>query len=728
MRNSDSEDEHDSKDRDLISFGAQPRHQKKGYGTFDNCLQLSPQLDEQSDSELEFQDDSEREYVRHFAFAPDAEVLREIAQAATVALHEQFRLIRLYDQRTKLGKKGSKKHRALSEEIRKLKDRIEIVRRRHYLILRIEEDRNRAILDPTAPQEPEQGLTGSKQPESLLDQVDPQQAELLVRLHADEATVPSQSFYQARGGVRVRHTSESLPKFVLESEESTKETSPPRAENQQDSNRSPPPIPKRRRVISISSNVSGDNEENPARDEFGLPREGPANMNTSSGAFGRPELPIGSLPDHLYPKQFTLGDKKRPFSLFLRDFEALTRAHDWRPATACRWLPVWLGGDARVRYSTLPDWIKEGGDYPTLIAHLTDLFNPPAEAGFALQRFHTVPRGKDETLETYSDKLNMLLRQAEPNLSGKARAKFVMNRILSGASREIQLAFATAGARPETLREFIESATAIEDTAKRADATVAAGSLAVVRETDAVPRPTAGIEGATTQTPPITPRIPDYSDVPIEGCLGCGSRDGHKWRNCPESKQPSWLTGWRIRSLLNMVRNDRDRDRSQERRPDRTVGFQPADRQFQGDRSQFAPRRDRFSDNSSRPTYDPRPPFPNGGRSQTANMDRGPPARPPSGFMQRWRSRPQGDTLASRQQPQAQQRPFDGRDRGSRPWTRPGDRNFNPNRRPLLGMNPREAFGQQGNGNTGNGQGNGPSNYFQNSKNGFSNQFPRFRR
>lgn len=273
----------------------------------------------------------------------------------------------------------------------------------------------------------------------------------------------------------------------------------------------------------------------------------------------RAELPIGSLPDHLYPKQFTLSDKDRPFTLFLRDFEALTRAHDWSSATACRWLPVWLGGDARVRYNSLPDVIKNGDSYKCLVKCLTELYTPPAQAGFALQRFNTIAREKDETLEAYSDRLNIPLRQAEPNLSSTSREKFVINRIISDASRDIQLAFATGPARPQTLKEFVESASAIEETAKRADAKLPNGTLATVSTNNITTCTQPNSEDCiSSDSEERTLSDDDESPafrIPTNGCLGCGN-DGHKWKQCTVSKRPSWLDGWVLRVLLRIARGE----------------------------------------------------------------------------------------------------------------------------------------------------------------------------
>lgn len=378
--------------------------------------------------------------------------MREIARSATEALDEQFRLLRLIDQRTKLGKKGSKKHRALSEEIRKLRDQVDTLRRRHYLILKIESDRqqqsgsqhkpvsaqgsNHRSAKQQSPEADDSDIEVVSQREGqvvraphLLDTVDPQQEQLLVSLHGGNPALPTR--VGANGNANgVRKSPESIPLFNLDSQEgaawSNKTGSPAGALDPLFELHSIPEVtPKSRKIASVA-NEDSDSEQEQGENTF-RPTENPENQGQNMTDFApycfpdrmvgkRPEMPIGSLPDHLYPKQFSLSDKKRPFPIFLRDYEAMTRAHDWQPETACRWLPVFLGGDSRVRYNTLPDWVKTSGDYKTLIKHLTDLFNPPTEAGFALQRFHTVAREKDETLETYGDKLNTLLSQAEPNL------------------------------------------------------------------------------------------------------------------------------------------------------------------------------------------------------------------------------------------------------------------------------------------------------------------------
>lgn len=312
-----------------------------------------------------------------------------------------------------------------------------------------------------------------------------------------------------------------------------------------------------------------------------------------------------------------------------------------------------------------------------------------------------------------------------------------MNRILSGASRDIQLAFATASARPTTLRDFVESATAIEDTAKRADA--ATGGLAVVREAEPAARESAGrTEPKETASASGQGRL-DSAEMPTDGCLGCGRRDGHQWRNCPESKKPSWMTGWRLRNLLNMTRSGNDRNRSRDQRPERSASTQPVERRYQYDRGSLPPQRPGYQMDRSRSPYGPPRPYRSDNRDQQVGAGQG--ARPdnrPTGYFQRWRSRPQEGNPSGQTSQFGQQQPFWRRDRNATPWQDRGNRPFNPNRMPLSQTNPgypnrsvspgeRTAYPQRGpgQGDSRNGQqvynSEGP-------KNGFPNQGPPYRR
>lgn len=289
-------------------------------------------------------------------------------------------------------------------------------------------------------------------------------------------------------------------------------------------------------------------------------------------ANGRNERTIGSLPDHLYPKQYTFEDKSQPFGAFLRDFEAMTRAHDWMPSTAARWLPFWLGADARARYNTLSDTMKQTTDYPLLIATLRNLFNPPESAAITLQTFNNTPRTKEETMEGFADRLEILLKQAEPTLDATARARFVINRLISAASKEVKLAFATMEHKPMTIRAFVQRAMAIEATANSVDtgkdsvgSKDGATNVALINETNddrTAERERNTISDHTTRSTDTSWSIPcrggsgtlnplNNTEVPDEGCLGCGGP--HLWRECDTFRRPGWLAPVRIRLLLQLA-------------------------------------------------------------------------------------------------------------------------------------------------------------------------------
>lgn len=668
--------------------------------------------DSQSEDEDESYTDAEQSYIRYFNNAPNSSILRETAEAATDVVHQQFLLLRLLNRRTKCGKKRGKAYRALSEQIRELKEKIEVLRRKHYLILQIGAGRSPPVFDAESSREPATEQIGDQ----IWQEGFEEPALTAGGVSTEDRTLRNNGHLLDLDPADIQNGTLGL------------------GEQQADTPGTPSDV--NVRTPSRGSSLEGDQQGSHSRRRtvsLGSIENQDDNMTV------RPELPIGSLPDHLYPKQFNNSDKKRPFSLFVRDYEALSRACNWSSATACRWIQAWLTGDARVRYNTLPDSVKQGTDYGTLITQLTALFNPPSEAGFALQRFHTSKRDKDETLESYSDRLNMLLRQAEPNLTSTARQKFVMNRILATASREIQLAFAAASARPTTLREFIESATAIEDTAKRADEGTVKDSLANIQDNGPTNYGRTGADKSPANVAWNTPNgsagtasneqrpMRTAQAIPPEGCLGCSSLS-HRWKDCDEFKQPSWLKGFGLSTLLQLARRGKSEDGPIRNGSDRTVRFQDGMSPYP------APLRGRANWQSSQNGV---PPYRgNGGPYQGSRVMQGQQNRfgYRAGTPQYRGSRPQyGDTNFANGNPrdgggrnyqttgQNGQRPFYRRDQRPRPWN--NNRQQNPNRIQLTNSwddNPNQSFSPSGPG------GENRNMNFRNPKNGYSNQNPRF--